>query len=39
MNGVPARASAAEAPISAGMSPSTSGFSDITVAMIWTSFF
>ena len=29
--------SAADAPISAGMSPSISGFSDITVAMICTS--
>jgi hypothetical protein len=34
---MPEIASAAEAPIIAGMSGSISGFSDITMATIWTS--
>ena len=37
LNGIPASATAAEAPIMAGISGSTSGSRDITVAMIWTS--
>ena len=37
LNGMPDSASAAETPIIAGMSESTSGFTDITVATTWIS--